>query len=158
MDLLSTFDVERILDIKRTRLQEWMDRGFIKPSQQSQGKGTKALFSREDLYAIKLFEELLKRGFNRDNASKLTNHLVGYPILHQDRSVEWDSDFFSIFEASPDAEEELKKMNLPAIMMSYGKIPEDPYYRGNEKFKEKNFIHTIINLKVIKQIVDGKIG
>ena len=96
MKPFTTFDVEKILNIKRTRLQEWMNRGFIKPSQASAGQGTKALFTREDLYGIQLFSELLKFGLNRYVATRIVDWLFGRPIRIQDEPVKWDSDVLNI--------------------------------------------------------------
>lgn len=58
-DKFSTFDIERILGIKRSRLQEWIDRRLITPDIPAKGKGTKAVFSLNSLYCIALFDFLL---------------------------------------------------------------------------------------------------
>ena len=53
-------DVITILAIPRERFKEWVFRGYIKPSlQKAEGTGTKNIYSRFDLYAIKLFDLLL---------------------------------------------------------------------------------------------------
>lgn len=64
----STFDIVKGLGIARERLREWMTRGFVVPSVQADGVGTKALFSIEDVYRVELFKELLAVGFNRISA------------------------------------------------------------------------------------------
>ena len=75
MNEFSTFDVVKILAIKRDRLKDWMTREHIKPSiQEAKGQGTKALFNRADLYAIQLFQHLLNRGFPRKQAAKYVNN------------------------------------------------------------------------------------
>jgi len=65
----STFDIVKALDIDRERLREWMNRGYIKPSQSAQGQGTRALFSTLDVYAVELFRNLVEAGFSREAAS-----------------------------------------------------------------------------------------
>lgn len=75
----TTFDIIKLLDIPRERLQDWMNRGFIKPSiQTAQGKGTKNIFSRYNVYGIELFKRLLDFGVNREVASKFVKHLIGF--------------------------------------------------------------------------------
>jgi hypothetical protein len=56
----TTWDIQKKLEIKRDRLKEWLALGYIKPSiQQSEGVGTKNLFSRSDLYLIGLLDALI---------------------------------------------------------------------------------------------------
>lgn len=70
MEQFSTLDIVRILNIPRERLREWLTRGFIRPSiQQARGQGTKALFSREDLYLVGMFRDLIGSGLSRESAS-----------------------------------------------------------------------------------------
>jgi hypothetical protein len=66
-----TFTTSNItkLGIKRERLKDWMERGFIEPSiQKAEGQGTKNLFSIFDLYTIMLFNTLIEYGFSRQDA------------------------------------------------------------------------------------------
>jgi hypothetical protein len=65
----STFDIVKALDIDRERLREWMNRGYIKPSQPAQGQGTKAVFTKIDIYGIALFQNFIEAGFSREAAS-----------------------------------------------------------------------------------------
>ena len=67
----TTFDVEKIFQIKRTSLYEWIDPkyDYISPSERADGKGTKTLFSLEDLYRIALFINLLRLGSTRLEAA-----------------------------------------------------------------------------------------
>ena len=68
METFTTFDIERILNIKRLRLQEWIEKGFIKPDTPAAGKGTKALFTREQLYHLKMATWLISSGLPRSRA------------------------------------------------------------------------------------------
>lgn len=63
MEEFSTFDVARIFGIERTRLQQWIDDGFITIFKKAEGKGSKAIFTRDDLYRLRVFIWLL--GMNR---------------------------------------------------------------------------------------------
>ncbi len=69
-DEFSTLDIVAALKIPRERLREWMNREFVKPSQAASGLGTKAIFSRNDVYAVALFEKLLEIGYKREDAAK----------------------------------------------------------------------------------------
>ena len=69
----STFEVMKILDIKRERLREWMIKKFISPTQSASGVGTKAIFSLLDVYRIGVFKKLVEAGINRRKASAWVN-------------------------------------------------------------------------------------
>jgi DNA-binding transcriptional MerR regulator len=63
-------DVTKILGIKRTTLQQWMEYGFLGPSvQEAQGSGVRNIYSLGDLYKIATFNKLLHLGLNREQAS-----------------------------------------------------------------------------------------
>lgn len=67
----------KILDIDRSRLQEWMHKGYIKPSiQRATSRGEKNIFSHDDLYIVYLFKHLLERGMNRYTASRFVSILL----------------------------------------------------------------------------------
>jgi DNA-binding transcriptional MerR regulator len=67
----STFDIVKLLQISRSNLQQWIDRGFVLPSlEKAEGKGTRNKFSREDLYRIRLFQKLHEAGLSQREASE----------------------------------------------------------------------------------------
>ncbi len=70
-DKFSTLDIVKALSIPRERLRDWMNNGFVVPTTKSEGQGTKAIFTRDDIYLVALFVDLLKKGFKRDRASDL---------------------------------------------------------------------------------------
>ena len=74
MNGYTTFQIIKTLKIPRERLKDWVEKGFVKPSlQQAQGKGTKALFSLLDVYALALFKHLIEEcRFSRDAASQFS--------------------------------------------------------------------------------------
>ena len=58
------------LGIKRERMKNWLERGFVRPSiKTANGAGTRNIFSRCDLYAIMLFRSLVCHGFSRENSA-----------------------------------------------------------------------------------------
>jgi len=72
----TTFDIIKKFGLKRERLKDWMERGYIEPSvQKARGVGTKNLFNTWDLYMIKLFQHLTSRGFPREFVSIRINIL-----------------------------------------------------------------------------------
>ena len=72
----STLDIVKALKIPRGRLREWIDHSFIIPSVSAEGQGTKAVLTRTDVYGVALFRQLLKLGFSRTMASRITRDFV----------------------------------------------------------------------------------
>lgn len=70
-DEFSTLDIVKALGIPRERLRDWMNQGFIKPKKPAEGQGTRAIFIRNDVYAVELFRRLVKFGLRRESASLL---------------------------------------------------------------------------------------
>ena len=66
----TSFDVVRLLGVKRVTLQDWMARGFIVPDIKADGRGTKNYFSRWNLYQISLFAYLIEHGLSREEAAR----------------------------------------------------------------------------------------
>lgn len=64
-------DITSKLGIKRTALQQWIERGYIVPSiQAAGGHGTKNLWSREDLMNMAIFRELIRHRYLREEAAE----------------------------------------------------------------------------------------
>ena len=73
----STLDACKILKLNRERLRDWMNRGFVIPSvQKAKGQGTKALFSRDDLYMIRTFGALLENRIARERAAESVEAII----------------------------------------------------------------------------------
>jgi hypothetical protein len=72
---LTSFEVSKKLGIPYGRLREWIVRGHVKPSTQAHGQGSKAYFTKFDLYLIKLFDHLLKFGLYREEAAQRVNEM-----------------------------------------------------------------------------------
>ena len=141
----STFDVEKYLGIKRTRLQEWMNLKFVRPSQASPGQGQKALFSIEDLYGIRLFKELLSFGLNRKIASDIAYWVLGFPMQIQEKSADWGQDFLNIYAY-------YKTENSTELSYLYDYGPK------GEVHPESNIlISMVVELKKIKDLVDKEL-
>jgi len=81
-DKFTTFDIAKILGIRRGTLQQWIDFGFVEPSvAKAKGRGTKNLFSAEDIFRIEIFRELYSAGFSQklagQTAKKIPLVMVG---------------------------------------------------------------------------------
>ena len=69
-ETFSTFDTARILNLKRERLRQWANWGFIPGGMKvAFGKGYKIVWSRFQLYSISLFQKLVDAGLNRKTAA-----------------------------------------------------------------------------------------
>lgn len=63
-------DITQILGLKRTAVQQWLDRGFVAPSVESAaGHGSRNIWSRGDIFDLAIFKTLLEHGFSREEAS-----------------------------------------------------------------------------------------
>lgn len=61
-----------LLGIKRTALQQWLERGYVAPSLgQADGHGSRNVWSREDMFRLAAFKVLLENGFRREDAAEL---------------------------------------------------------------------------------------
>lgn len=86
-DEFSTLDIVKALgDLGRERLRDWMDQGFVRPGVPASGRGTKAVFSRAEVYGVALFKLLVERGINRkiakEGAKIFVEHGLATSIAH----------------------------------------------------------------------------
>ena len=62
----STLDASRILGIEKSRVRDWIVKGFIIPSwHRAMARGDKNLLTYDNLCYIYLFQQLLSKGFHR---------------------------------------------------------------------------------------------
>jgi hypothetical protein len=79
----STFDIVKMLGIHRSRLREWLDRGFLDCGTRVQwGTSSKLRFRKYDLFSIKFFQVLVDSGMSRAVASRLTK-LMNWQLISQ---------------------------------------------------------------------------
>jgi hypothetical protein len=123
----STFDVRRILGVKRHRLQQWIEKEFVIPSvERAKRVGSKSIFSLKDLYKLKLFLQLADLGIPLDGA-RLTSI---------DENFKYDFLY-------------IKKDNLGRWTTTHGKT--------KAKYKLDAIFQIVINLKVLKDTVNESI-
>jgi len=107
----TTFDIIKALGIDRERLRQWLDRGLVRPSiERSEGRGTRNIFSRWDVYGIALFKQLLERGVSRTQAARLAAAFMGGAGVSPAAFVHAVGCRFVIFErtAKPEGGDEMK--------------------------------------------------
>lgn len=97
-DMFSTLDVCRMLGLKRERLRDWMNRGFIEPGtylKQPKTAADIAVFMPEELFRTYLFKVLLDVGYTRKYASEIANAVDTASILMDEvltLTVAWPKD------------------------------------------------------------------
>jgi hypothetical protein len=75
-EVFSTFDVLKILNIKRGRLVQWMKASYIpEGTQVAWGEGSKTVFGINDLYCISCFKLLVNMGLNRRLSSEYADRI-----------------------------------------------------------------------------------
>lgn len=80
-DEFSSFETADALGIPIERMRQWMKLGFITPTKPAEGQGTKAIFTRGDVYRTALFIHLIEMGFNRKTAAFFTNAMLADELL-----------------------------------------------------------------------------
>ena len=61
----STSEVSEILELKVTRIHQWLARGYFRPTMsKAKGSGSRNRFSLDDVYRIALFAKLVSRGYS----------------------------------------------------------------------------------------------
>jgi len=86
----STLDVCKILNLKRERLRDWMNRGFIEPGtylEQPKTAADIAVFHREELFRTYLFKVLLEVGYTRKYAAESVKRVMSLDILTEDTLI-----------------------------------------------------------------------
>ena len=75
-------DVTKITKVKRDRLKMWLENGWIATSvQRASGKGSRNIFSKDDLYRIVLFKKLVESGIDRKFAGLCTQGFFAQPFM-----------------------------------------------------------------------------
>jgi hypothetical protein len=65
----STFEARDVLQVEYMRLNEWLK--LVPPTRKAEGRGTRSVLSRTDLYRLKLFGLLLQHGVKRERAAAI---------------------------------------------------------------------------------------
>lgn len=74
---ISTSQICKALDISVPRFRDWRNQGLITPTLPSRGQGTKAGFTRGDVYSIALFKKMSDEGYKRELATSILKKFMG---------------------------------------------------------------------------------
>ena len=167
MEQYTTFDIVKKMKIPRERLQEWLRRGLVKPSVRAKGVGTKNIFTREDLYRIVLFSQLIDHHqLERETASLMIKGLddakpaPGRKEAFPEHNWDWNwstAEFILCVEETPSLPGEVTRYTFQAMREHAEEgARETPLSLALRQiaFRKdwKNF--TVINFKEIREQVD----
>jgi hypothetical protein len=153
----STLDIVRGLNIPRERLRDWMNRGFVRPTQEAQGQGTKAVFTRFDICLVALFRNLVEMGFNRKLAGFCVEATINQAESNPDIEyllIKSDGKSFTMKALSDDPDERW------VLELGGGRVgtydSEGIDFLSQDQATWQSF--HIINFKQIRADVDLKMG
>ena len=156
----TTFFIIKALGIPRERLQDWMNRGFITPTIAADGKGTKALFTLNDIYGISLFETLLNKVPNRMVAAGIVQEFlrlddpktISYILLRYETASGGPQNIMAFQAKNPESPDGNWSLDLLT-----GTCLSDYLVEPLAENPDWNSI-LIINFRLIKEDVDNKLA
>jgi len=108
--LFRTADVVRLLGVKRLRLHQWIERGFITPAVRGFGSGYPNQYSPRDLYRIAVFAALVDYGIARKAAARLVKKI---DFQSFDGLLTIKFNFETVFKELDRKHDEIKKSRSP---------------------------------------------
>src|SRR5207244_9985866 len=79
MDAYDSKTASRIVGVSLRQIQYWDEQGFIRPSVKlAEGRGTKRLYSFQDLICLKVVKDLIHHGFNLQKIRRCLRPLKEY--------------------------------------------------------------------------------
>ena len=112
-------DITRVLKIKATALQQWIDRGYVAPSiEKGSGPGTRNKWSLEDMFTLATFKELLKHGFSRDEAADFLKKKEIITALSEKAEHVKNYDVFWVSEV--EISEDIMGSEIHAVQIYFG--------------------------------------
>jgi len=168
----STLDIVKALDIPRERLRDWMNKGFVKPTKPAEGQGTKAIFTRYDVYNVELFRKLIAFGLNRKDAAALSQDETPN-IVQGDIGRYWNEilyvviHFMDEFDFAVGSTATVKKEELvhpasgSAILIDEKGVAQKEFFKKESIRKSRKDFHSedmdqilIVNIEKIRRKVD----
>jgi hypothetical protein len=140
-DEFTSFEVAKALDISIERMRQWMNFGFIKPNKPATGRGTKSVFTREDVFRAALFLKQLEMGVNRKYAAILANMLLSKENLQG-----------AIKQIVGDEATEILKGNIPKGKKDLLMVIIHPDKKENEKLGTIKTILIIGELPSVEEM------
>ena len=167
-------DVTKITGVKRLRLHQWIEQGFLRPSiQEASGHGTRNIYSRADLYKIALFKKLVESGLQRKRVAEIIN--TKFSVGDQENSLgAWlkkeKRDFWFVV-GRKESELSVFVHQLAPTPKTYGLGEKVEEYKSRGKAPSKTVYETvknwfedggddvfIINLSKVMKDIDQKIS
>jgi len=105
--IFRTSEVVKILSLNKNKFQDWLQRGFIRPSINISGRGGAHIFSFDDLLKIKTFMLLTEYGLCREKAKEIT---ALSPYKGYSGRINIIDGFTEIILDKPAIEEEVEKL------------------------------------------------
>ena len=140
-------DIEKILGFKRTKLQEWINFGLVKPFKGAPGQGVPNLLNEVDLYMMKFLEQAIFRGIPRKKAADM---VAAFRRTFRKHKLNALPDFL-IFCAKYNKESSYRTSAIKVL--GPGKMAD-----FNPKLAEKYDEVFIFNLKDLKEHVDKNLA
>ena len=140
MDLYSTLDIMRILDLSRGKIREWVDGRFVVPYIKSSGQGERSEFNRWDLYGIKMFKEMVANGMSREKTGELykgwKKHTEEISISDRDKILH----LISVGQIeSVGGDDAIERVTMSTILVLKNSIIYDRRLTGNLRIPSAGF-------------------
>jgi DNA-binding transcriptional MerR regulator len=114
MDAYDSKTASRIVGVSLRQIQYWDEQGFIRPSVKlAEGRGTKRLYSFQDLIWLKVVRDLIHHGFNLQKIRRCLRPLKEYSARtgRPSESLKYLTDGEELFVITSDREKILDVMN-----------------------------------------------
>jgi DNA-binding transcriptional MerR regulator len=114
MDAYDSKTASRIVGVSLRQIQYWDEQGFIRPSVKlAEGRGTKRLYSFQDLIWLKVVKDLIHHGFNLQKIRRCLRPLKEYSARtgRPSESLKYLTDGEELFVITSDREKILDLMN-----------------------------------------------
>ena len=146
------------LGISRERLRDWINRGYINPSQRAYGQGFSNVFSELDLYFLLVFQKMVESGISRDDAKERLNDFIGSAFL-SDKGGYSDPDkpFFVFFRNPiPPSKVNIKKrLTTGYLKVAWFFMDADALKEFAEKHEDVIDDMVVINFRKIRKKVEN---
>ena len=119
MDTYDSKTASRIVGVSLRQIQYWDERGFLRPSVQlAGGRGTKRLYSFQDLLCLKVLKDLVRCGFNLQRIRRCLRPLRQYhpETIEPSRALRYLTDGEKLFMITSNRKKILHAMEHQFIL------------------------------------------
>lgn len=154
-DDFSTFEICKALKIPKERLRQWLKNEFIKPTIPAKGQGTRAVFTRNDVYGVALFNDLINRGLKRSVAARFVDKVFLFDVRTNYAIFRYEETYCAKYDIRERELSMAGSLNVGKINMKNGTL------HSGDKAVDIQFNPTedwdqiiLINLRKLKKKVD----